>query len=239
METLARAITEYFDYEYVDVESYPEKHRRALYTQTFIGWRQFFQGKISVEWLILQGPHKLSNGNVLEAHIWGANIVELTLRSVSELWKERNEEVHGKTDDERSKSRRTQLGHRVRNLHRYRNQCRPSDEHLFKEDHEKFIREAPISQLATYVATKKKAIMNSVKQAAKGAVTGTTGIMQYFPPVREGGQQRIMQRLREKFRYEAYAKKKRRKDNSDLLQLTQESIVGYISLTRLNVPTRY
>ena len=131
----------------------------------------------------------MPSGRVIEARIWGANIVELTLRSVSELWIERNEEVHGKTDDERNKFRRKQLGHRVRNLHRYRNKCRPSDVHLFKKDHEKFINEALLSQLATYIATKKKAIMNSVKQAAKGAVTGTTGIMQFFQPVQEGGEQ--------------------------------------------------
>ena len=135
---------------------------------------------MSVEWLKLQGSLTLPSRRVIEAHIWGANIVELTLRSVSELWIEQNEEVHGKTDDKRSTFRQKQLGHRVRNLHWYRNKCRPSDVHLFKKDHEKFIEEAPLTQLATYIATKKKAIMNSVKQATKGAVTGTTGILFFF-----------------------------------------------------------
>ena len=89
---MSKALTDYFDKEYIEVESYPEKHHRALYTQSFIGWRQFFQGKMSMEWLKLQGSLTLPSGRVVEAHIWAANIVELTLRSVSEVWIEQNED---------------------------------------------------------------------------------------------------------------------------------------------------
>ena len=214
---------------------FPEKYHRALNTQCLIGWRQFFQGKISVDWLALQGTKQLDNGNKLAEHIWGANIVEHTLKSMSELWKQRNEDVHGKTASDQTKKKREALGHRIRVLHEYRDKCRPSDQYLFHENVDKFIKEAPISHLANYLKSNKKAIQNSMKQAAKGAVRGTTSIMQYFQPVNEGGITRIMRRLRDQTRYDAYGqKKKRKKKSKDLYPSLQVPLTQYISLTVLS-----
>ena len=55
--TFCTAITEWFDTEQVTIENYPEKYHRALITQTNIGWRQLFMGRISQEWLTLQGSY--------------------------------------------------------------------------------------------------------------------------------------------------------------------------------------
>ena len=154
---------------------------------------------------------------------------------MSELWKQRNEDVHGKTASDQTKKKRESLGHRIRVLHDYRDKCRPSDQHLFHENVDKFIKEAPISQLANYLASNKKAIRNSMKQAAKGAVQGTTSIMQFFQPVNEGGITRIMKWLREQTGFDAYGqKKKQKKPSKDWYPSMQVPLAHYISLTVLS-----
>ena len=50
-------LTEWFDTETVTVNKYPQIYRRALTTQTNIGWRQIFMGRLSQDWLTLQGSY--------------------------------------------------------------------------------------------------------------------------------------------------------------------------------------
>ena len=45
----------------------------------------------------LQGTTTIPNEKVRVLEVWAASIVEISLRSIAELWKERNNVVH--TDD--------------------------------------------------------------------------------------------------------------------------------------------
>ena len=53
--TLCTAITEWFDTEEVISSNYEPKYHQSLIAQTNIGWRQIFMGRLSHEWLTLQG----------------------------------------------------------------------------------------------------------------------------------------------------------------------------------------
>ena len=45
--TLACAISEWFETGYVSLMEYPQKFHDAVWSQGAIGWRQIFNGKIS------------------------------------------------------------------------------------------------------------------------------------------------------------------------------------------------
>ena len=81
-----QAVTEWFDHEKVDIDKYPVKYHRALITQNNIGWRHIFMGRISQEWLKIQGSNMTTNGTRREAYIWGASVVEVSITSFIELW---------------------------------------------------------------------------------------------------------------------------------------------------------
>ena len=65
------------------------KYHRALITQNNIGWRQIFMGRISQEWLKIQGSNMTTNGTRRKAYIWGASVVEVSITSFIELWEQR------------------------------------------------------------------------------------------------------------------------------------------------------
>ena len=104
MHFLCSMITAWMDTGMVQVEDFPVKYSGAIYSQYAIGWDIFFCGEISQHWLSLfnESQKKDDSEQQLSApYIWGANIVEITLRNMIGLWEIRNEQVHGGTHNER------------------------------------------------------------------------------------------------------------------------------------------
>jgi hypothetical protein len=82
----------------VNVSNYPIKYANTILSQERMGWRHFFAGKISQEWLTLQaGSTNKTVRKKRDCYVWGASIVEITLKYFNKLWEQYNEEVHGKT----------------------------------------------------------------------------------------------------------------------------------------------
>jgi hypothetical protein len=78
-ETLSTAIAEWLETGEVNVSNYPIKYADAILSQEQIGWRNFFAGKITQEWLKLHADS--TNKTVREkwdCYVWGASIVEIT-----------------------------------------------------------------------------------------------------------------------------------------------------------------
>ena len=105
-DTLATVLTQWLDTGKADVDMFPELFHDAINTQSMIGWLNFFGGCISQHWLKLfeetsttpsinieGAKHRYYDGTV-----WGAAIVEHTLRLHIKLWEQRNKDVHGEND---------------------------------------------------------------------------------------------------------------------------------------------
>ena len=105
-------------------------------------------GRISQEWLELQGSTIAENGMRREAYIWGASVVEVSIKSFIELWEQRNEEVHGKTEAQRQNRRLEKLSTEVRHLHTMRHLTRPSDEFIFHDNVDQFLEKATATTAA-------------------------------------------------------------------------------------------
>ena len=68
--------------------------------------------------------------------------MEVSIKSCIELWEQRNEEVHGKTEAQKQNRGLEKLSTEVQHLHSMRNLTRPSDEFIFHEDAELFLEKA-------------------------------------------------------------------------------------------------
>jgi hypothetical protein len=97
-ETFMTALCNWMENNEVDLNKFPSRFKAALASQEHIGWRHVFLGKLSQYWLQLQGDVILKDGKVRNNYIWGASIVEILLGKIIELWKIRNDEVHGITE---------------------------------------------------------------------------------------------------------------------------------------------
>ena len=162
--TLACAISEWFETGYVSLTKYPVKFHDAIWSQGAIGLRQIFNGKISRHWLVHQGHTKTSKGRLRMDYIWGASFVETCLQMMIDLWEMRKEEVYGKEEITKQQIRKEKAATRVRELHKLQEIARPSDAKLFYADVDKQIETSTAATLKGFVAMKTKPIHNSVRQ---------------------------------------------------------------------------
>ena len=104
--TLACAISEWFEIGYVSLYKYLEMLHYTIWSQETIGWRHFFNGRISKLWLEHQGNTITSKGRLRMDYIRGTSIVETCLRMMMYLWEMRKEEVYGKEEVTKQQKRK-------------------------------------------------------------------------------------------------------------------------------------
>jgi hypothetical protein len=160
-----------------DITKYPVRFHAALKSQEKIGWRHLFAGRISQEWLILQG-NSTTTTKIRKRHnsVWGASIVEILLSQFIKLWELRNEEVHGKTEEQQEKTRKMKLSIEVKRLNEMRDIARPSDVCLFHDDIEKYIEQSTAKTIAIFISSHRRAI---VKKYAAKSLQGATLIINW------------------------------------------------------------
>ena len=230
-ETLCTTIAEWLETGKVDMSKYPIKYANAIISQDDIGWRHFFGGKISQEWLTLQSESTTATSNKKqESYIWGAAIVETTLTKFIDLWELRNEEVHGKTTEQQESIRKGKLRLEVSKLNSMKDKARPSDMCLFHDNEEEYIEASTAQTISTWVSSHRREILNSVKKWALQAAKGSTSILEWVrvsntPEVIEGFHSRQRNRLINDGR-----KKERRRKRPTAGLSRQSSISSYYTL---------
>ena len=215
-DTLCTAITEWFDTCTVTISKYHPKYHSALQSQLQIGWRHIFTGKLSTEWQHLQGQTQSLNQQTREPEVWAASIVEISLRSMIELWKERNASVHAETNVQEQEFALHKLKDKVQNLIDKQQHCRPSDDYLFPENPTAFMATSQAPRLTRWLVTTQRAIKNSIIQATKEASSQTRNIQTWFQPTRKPNPQNPVLRKHDQLLYDPYSKKKRHKINRSL-----------------------
>jgi len=184
-ETLGTALCDWMEHGRVEISKFPPKFEAALKSQETIGWRHVFAGKLSQQWLRLQGDVHLEDGKIRTDYLWGASIVEVILTKFMELWELRNEEVHGKTEEVQEQRRKFRLSGKVRELDKLKQDARPADMGLFHENVEIYIEEANAIALANYISSHTKAIKNSVKKWTSRSQHGVRSIVDWIRGLNE------------------------------------------------------
>ena len=230
-EALCSAIAAWLEFGEVDISKFPIRFANAILSQERIGWRHFFAGKISQEWLQLQeNSTNKTIGKKRDCYVWGASVVEVTLTHFIKLWELRNEEVHGKSVEQQERTRKTKLSTDVRKLNALKDKARLVDMGLFHNDIEEFIDSSTAQTIATFISSHKRAIANSVKKYKAASQVGATSVVQWIRGWSNNND--VIERMNARQRkdiLETDGRKKerrRRKQNSG----RQRSIVGFLSL---------
>ena len=84
-----------------------------------------------------------------------------------DLWRRRNEEVHGKDEATKQQKRKVKAAISGRSLHELQDQARPSDSFLFYLGVEEEIEHATAPKLMGFIVTKIRLINNSASKWAK------------------------------------------------------------------------
>jgi len=84
-------------------------YKRAIISQTNIRWRQTFMGRLSQEWLTIQGSYTTNDDIYRESYVWTSSIVETSIKKFIELWEQGNKDVHGKTEAQQQSKRLQRL----------------------------------------------------------------------------------------------------------------------------------
>jgi hypothetical protein len=231
-ETLSTAIAEWLESGEVHVSNYPIKYANAIMSQERIGWRHFFAGKISQEWLKLQaGSTNKTVGKKRDCYVWGASIVEITLKYFIKLWEQRNEEVHGKTTEQQETTRKLKLSIDARKLNILKDKARPIDMGLFHADIEEYLDNSTAQTIATYISSHRKAIKNSVKKYTAASQAGVKSVVQWIRGWSNNDD--IIEKLHARQRkdlLETDGRKKERRRRRQPSNVRQKSIVGFMSL---------
>jgi hypothetical protein len=234
-ETICTVVAEWLETGNVDISKYPIKYATAIISQENIGWRHFFGGKISQEWLKLQDEStNITTTKKPEGYIWGASLAETTLKKFINLWELRNEEVHGRTIEQQESTRKEKLGTEVKKLNSMKNKARPSDMCLFHENEEEYIEQSTATMIATWVSSHRRAILNSVKKWALTAAKGSTSILQWAKVSNEPEViERFHSRQRNRLINDGRKKEQRRNISTQSTASTvrQSSISSYYTLT--------
>jgi hypothetical protein len=235
-ETLSTAIAEWLESGEVDVSKYPIKYANAILSQERIGWRHFFSGKVTQEWMKLQNEStNKTAGKKREGYVWGASIVEITLTHFIQLWELRNEEVHGKTAEQQDRTRKTKLSIDARKLNELKDKARPVDMGLFHADIEEYLERSTAQTIGTYISSHRKAIANSVKKFADASKAGATSIVQWIRLW--SNNEEAIERMNDRQQKDMLETDGRQKERRHKQKPSgrQRSIVGFMSLMSLHI----
>ena len=112
----------------------PEDYEQLYSTQSAIGWRQLFYGRVTIDWKDRQGryyyndPANTPKG--MDGKKWAVKLVKLFWNHFLQLWKLRNEQHH-KTATQRYSESETQLyKKRIRRLYANKDQLATFDQNL-------------------------------------------------------------------------------------------------------------
>ena len=224
-DTICTCMTEWMDTQTVTPEKYPEKHQNAINSQGNIGWYQLFLGYFSQEWEMLyitedSPPSQRDTASPCptpKSARWSTNIVELILRHSIELWMQRNEDVHGHTENEQHQKSIEKNTTEIERLKKLKKQTRPSDAFIFA-DIDEVLKKKNLKEMETWIQNKRPAIYHSIKAAKAQSVANTRSIATYFKTKRS----KIIKKLRnwsqDRLIHDPYSKKKRHKQKSTGIQ---------------------
>ena len=242
LETFVSAISDWMENGFVNIRKYPYRYHEAIHQQDQIGWYHLFSGKISQKWLHLYEDtyikpriRKPTNQQQrIDSYVWGAHIVEIILRQMISLWEQRNKDVHGDNNEDKDRILKEKLSAEFTRLNSLQHECRPRDQFLFRDDPNEFLKRSTTKQIATYITTSRRAIINSYNQWKKHTDAGVSSVIGWLTNDNPGNES-VFTRLRQSFRkrmLDGRQKERRRRRRLDDHPANQQSLHGYFTLTQ-------
>ena len=189
---------------------------------------------LSIGWT--QSNTKPLSGKFWMDYIWGASIVETCLRMIIDLWKMKNEEVHGKEEATKQQKRKAKVAISVWSLHDLQELACPSDSFLFYPNVGEEIEHATVAKLEGFIVMETRPIHNSVSEWAKQATSKVRSIVKRIKTEGKNNREvleRLEKRHRDHFWHKEHKKpreKTKGRDSTVYSTLRQTSLSGFRSL---------
>ena len=163
---------------------YPSEVRELVIQQNVIGWRQVFNGRFSIEWSRIQqeyySKHRTKPGiKNRNGSQWQVKLMTLIWEQWRKVWKERNQEVHGQDEAERSRAERANMSRELREVYDQRQQMEPQVAALLHPNEHDHIRR-PNSVNRNWLAVNLPIIRRSVRRVKKRSARGMHSLRTYF-----------------------------------------------------------
>jgi hypothetical protein len=178
------------------------RFRQLISQQNAIGWRQLFHSRFSREWARLHDDYQFTlqqqhdhNSAYFKGTIkrtgdqWCTDITTVLWSRWTELWKLRNDVVHGRDAQERQQQRTQEKENlrKLRHIYSTREFMEPSIQELLFDkvtEHEKL----PSQSIHNWLAVHEDIFNQSIKKAAHQAMQGVRNIKSYFTTKSIAGQ---------------------------------------------------
>ena len=168
-------------------EQYPEELHPLIRAQTSIGWRQLFNGRFCQHWGDIQNSHLYRIRNDLptknnSGQKWQVTIITLIWEQWYDLWKLRNEDVHGKDDAARAIAEKREVTRRLAAIYSQRNHMEPSFQALLFPDIQTHL-EQPTWVIQNWLTIRAPGFLSSIRAVKTKAIQNVRSIRSYFAPV--------------------------------------------------------
>jgi hypothetical protein len=152
--------------------------------QNLIGWNQVFNGRFSMIWSDLQDnfyarSHSPDNPKRRTGQTWQATLSSCLLDQWFEVWKLRNQDVHGNDAHTREVAARKEVEWRLRALYALKDQMEPSVQELFYETMEEHFVHT-LSHNQNWLAIHEPLGVISIRKVRAKAIQGVPSIRRFF-----------------------------------------------------------
>ena len=225
-DTICSCLTEWMDTNTVTIKKYPQSHCKAVLQQTQLGWQHFFTGHISLEWNQLYLSEAPNNRY---ANTWSTKVIIITIESTIKLWLQRNEDLHGATDEAQQNSKLDRLKTQIRRIFPLQSKCLQKDHNLFRPPLETLLEATSVNNLQNWISIRLPRIRKSIKTAKEHDLKDTDLITKWFTPTTIPPRPtKDIQQDWDNLLFDPFSKKKRHKTNRHS-QRTKQSKQSLIS----------
>jgi hypothetical protein len=182
---LLDGISERFEGRVLQPGVYPPAYEKLIRQQGIIGWRQLFNGRMSVEWDRLQDNCLFTQAlqsNTKSGVLWTTAVITVLWKHFEIVWKIRNDVIHGHDVSTRNQIQRTKAHNQVKRIYNQRDNFLPRDRNFLFEDIADHL-VMPTIALLNWLATYKPLFKDSIKKAKKHALDRVKAIATYFVPL--------------------------------------------------------
>ena len=174
-----------------------------------------------------------NHGNKRSNYIWGASLVETSIKSYMELYEQQQKYAHSL--EAHIHLAKEQAAKVTRKLYKLRHHAQFKDSALFPNKVKTFIEELTAQKIQRYVLMNSKAIRQSarqnMRQAGTAATQHTRSILNQLHPGRKHNSATLQHHQSDNLVRDAYSKKQRHKPESARINRThQPRLTGYLSL---------
>ena len=185
-------------------KDFPPKYNQLVLQQNDIGWRQFFNGRMSTEWARIQDNYiyiaSLRRSDELRhtpmrqqrqqprfrngTH-WTGEYITVLWQQWYKVWFQRNATIHGHDRASRALQQQRADAHRLQSIYQNRHLMEPSVQDLLFDTIEEHQQHRSHNTIHNWLSIHETTFIQSVKQVSKQAIQGVQSIKSYFPVRRQ------------------------------------------------------